>query len=74
MIMVMSLQCIQIVNKKILMMIVLLTMMVMIIMIVLVTMKMMMTPQLTVLICRGVVFGVSVAESVVDGFASVFVE
>ena len=36
--------------------------------------KMMMTPQLTVLICGGVVFRVSVAESVVDGFASVLVE
>ena len=37
-------------------------------------MKMMMTPQLAVLICGRVVLGVSVAESVVDGLASVLVE
>ena len=37
-------------------------------------MMMMMTPQLTVLICGGVMFRVSVAESIVDRFAAVLIE
>ena len=63
-----------IVLKMVVVMIVLMMVVMMVVMLMKTTKRMKMTPQLAVLICGRVVLGVSVAEGVVDGLASVLVE